>query len=182
MADIIAICFDDEPSAERALSRLTEMQRSHLVELTDAVIVTKSDAGKVRLRQTVNLTATGAASGGIWGTLIGFIFLNPLLGAAAGAASGALVGAFSDYGINDQFMKDTAQSLKPGHAILFFLTRKTTIDKVMPQIGELGGTVLHTSLSEEDERKIREALESEARRRIEAGEPLLGEGEGRSAA
>ena len=44
--------------------------------------VTKDDKGKVKLHQAKNLTALGAVSGGLWGTLIGLIFLNPLLGAA----------------------------------------------------------------------------------------------------
>ena len=39
----------------------------------------------VKLSQPVNMTAAGAASGGMWGALIGVLFLNPRLGAAMGA-------------------------------------------------------------------------------------------------
>lgn len=173
MADIIAVCFDDKETAENALQKLVSMQKEHLVELSDAVIVTKDENGKVKLRQSVNMTAAGAASGGLWGTLIGLLFLNPLIGLAAGAATGAIAGAFTDYGINDDFMKSMGDRLTDGSSALFFLTRKTTIDKVMPELGELGGEVFHTSLSNEDEAKLREALEGEARRRVEAGEPLV---------
>jgi len=52
-----------------------------------------------------NLTASGAASEGFWGILIGMIFLNPLIGVAAGAAGGAIGGVLADVGINDDFMK-----------------------------------------------------------------------------
>ena len=38
--------------------------------------------GKIKLHQAINLTAAGAISGGFWGSLIGLIFLNPLLGLA----------------------------------------------------------------------------------------------------
>ena len=55
------------------------------------VVVTKDDKGKVKLYQAQNLTAAGAVSGSFWGTLIGMIFPNPLLGAAIGAGAGALV-------------------------------------------------------------------------------------------
>ena len=58
----------------------------------------------------MNTTAAGAASGAFWGTLVGFLFLMPLVGTAIGAASGALGGKLTDVGINDQFMKDTAAS------------------------------------------------------------------------
>jgi uncharacterized membrane protein len=36
-----------------------------------------------------------------WGSLIGLIFLMPLVGAALGAASGTLGGYLTDLGIND---------------------------------------------------------------------------------
>lgn len=101
--------------------------------------------GGVKLHQPVNLTAVGAASGGMWGALIGMLFLNPLLGAAMGA--GALSGKFTDIGINDQFMKDTAASITPGQAALCVLMRKVTADKV-----------LHTSLSTEQETKLHAAI------------------------
>jgi uncharacterized membrane protein len=36
--------------------------------------------------------------------------------------------------------------------------RKVTADKVVPQMAQFGGTVLSTNLSEEQEKKLREAL------------------------
>src|SRR5258708_3894814 len=83
-----------------------------LIELGDAVIAVKHDDGTVKLNQLINTAAAGALSGGFWGTLVGMIFLMPLLGAAVGAASGALGGALTDYGINDNFMKELAASLQ----------------------------------------------------------------------
>ena len=82
--------------------------------------VTKDAKGKIKLHQTVNLTAAGA-SGGFWGMLIGLMFLNPLLGIAVGASAGAVSGALVDLGINDQFMKDLAATLTPNSSALFVL-------------------------------------------------------------
>jgi uncharacterized membrane protein len=56
------------------------------------VIATKTDSGKIKLNQLMNITAAGAVSGSFWGMLIGLLFLNPLVGAAIGAASGAVGG------------------------------------------------------------------------------------------
>ena len=173
MSDLIAIAFDSKDKAQQALQRAVEMQKSHLLDLGDAVIVTKDENGKVNLQQSINLVAAGAASGGMWGTLIGLLFLNPLLGLAAGAASGALGGYLTDIGIDDNFMKEMGQKLTPGTSALFVLVRKSTPDRVLPELRALGGTVFTTSLSEADERKLREALEGEAKRRIEAGEPIV---------
>ena len=47
------------------------MQREHLIDLEDAVVAIKDDAGKVRLLQAVNLSAVGAVGGTFWGGLIG---------------------------------------------------------------------------------------------------------------
>lgn len=173
MADLIAVSFDSRETAEEALAKLTRMQKQHLVDLADAVIVTKDVDGRVQLKQSINLTAMGAASGGLWGTLIGLLFLNPLLGLAAGAASGALAGYLTDVGIDDRFMKEMGQRLTPGTSALFVLVRRSTPDRVLPELRELGGRVFTTSLSQEDERKLREALESEVRRRIADGEPMV---------
>jgi uncharacterized membrane protein len=52
--------------------------------------VVRDDKGKVHLKQAVNLVAAGAASGSVWGglfgLLLGMMFLNPLLGWLGGAA------------------------------------------------------------------------------------------------
>ena len=120
--------------------------------------VTKDAKGKIKLHQTVNLTAAGAASGGFWGMLIGLMFLNPLLGLAVGASAGAVSGALVDLGINDQFMKDLAATLTPNSSALFILVRKSTPDKVLEEVKGTGGTILKTSLSHEDETKLQAAL------------------------
>ena len=92
--------------------------------------------------------------------MIGLLFLNPLLGAALGAGAGALRGRFTDIGISDQFMKDAAAALAPGHAALCVLVRKLTADKVVPAIATYGGKVLLTSLSTEQETRLQDALKA----------------------
>src|SRR3974377_2354182 len=144
--------------AKNARLKLRKLQSEYLIDLEDAVVAVKDNAGKVKLHQAVNLTAAGAMSGGFWGTLIGLSFLNPILGMAVGAGAGAVSGALSDLGINDQFMKDLAATMTPGSSALFVLVRKATPDKVLEEIKGTGGTVLKTSLSHEDEQKLQAAL------------------------
>ena len=84
--------------------------------------------------------------------------MMPLAGAAIGAASGALGGAFTDVGINDQFMKEAAQHLQSGNAALFVLIRKMTADKVLATLRGEGGTVIRTSFDESKEEALRTAL------------------------
>ena len=158
MADLVVIAFPSEQQAEAVRTRVVELQKEYLIELGDAVVAVKHDDGKVKLNQMFHPAAQGAVSGSFWGLLIGLLFLNPLIGAALGAASGAAAGALTDVGIDDTFMRELAEALKPGDAALFLLIRKMTADKVIEDLQGVGGTVLRTSLDHTKENALRAAL------------------------
>jgi uncharacterized membrane protein len=159
MSDLIVIAYDDEYKADEVLSKLARMQKEHLVDLEDACVVVRNQDGKVKLRQAQNLIAAGALSGSFWGLLVGVLFANPLVGILVGAGAGAASGALSDIGIDDDFMRGLGSSIEPGTSALFVLVRKATPDKVLPEIQEFGGEVLKTSLSDEDEKRLQDALD-----------------------
>lgn len=158
MSDLVVIAFPSEAKAEEVRQRILQLQKEYLIEVGDAAIAVKQPDGTIRLNQLMNTTAAGAASGALWGTLIGLIFLMPLAGAALGAASGALGGWLADVGVNDAFMKEVAASIQPGNAALFLLIRKMTTDKVLDDLKGIGGTVLRTSFDHTKEEALRAAL------------------------
>ena len=166
MAELVAVAFDSVTEAEQALAELRRLQKEYLIDLEDAVIAVRRPNGEVDLRQGVNLVGIGAASGGLWGslwgTLVGMLFLNPLvgfaLGTAIGAGTGALAGKLSDYGINDDFMKELSKTLKPDSSALFILIRKVQPEKVLNELSRFRGHVLRTSLSPEQEARLQAAL------------------------
>jgi len=158
MSTLVVIEYDDMYKAEETRLLLRKMHKDYLIDMEDAVVAVKDQQGKVKLHQAVNLAAAGALSGGFWGSLIGLIFLNPLLGLAVGAGAGAVSGALTDVGINDNFMKDLARGLTPGSSALFVLVRKVTPDKVLEEIRGTGSKILKTSLTHEDEAKLQAAL------------------------
>lgn len=158
MSHLVVIGYEDEHKAEEMRITLLKLQREYLIDLEDAVVAVKKADGKVKLNQAVNLTAMGAAQGTFWGLLIGAIFLSPFLGAAVGASSGAISGALSDMGINDNFMKQIAETLKPGTSALFILVKSSTPDKVAEHIQGTGGKLIKTSLTHEDEDKLQAVL------------------------
>jgi len=158
MSTLVVIGYDDRFKAEEVRLRLMKLQQEYLIDLEDAVVAVKDEKGKVKLHQAVNLTTAGAVAGGFWGSLVGLIFLNPILGLAVGATTGAVSGALTDVGIDDKFMKELAETLAPGSSALFVLVRKATPDKVLEEIKGTGGKVLKTSLSHDDETKLQAAL------------------------
>jgi uncharacterized membrane protein len=159
MSDLVVIGFDNEHTAFEMRAGLAKLQKEYLIEMEDVVVVTKDDKDKVKLHQAVNLTTAGAVGGAFWGTLIGMIFLNPLLGAAIGAGAGALSGKLHDIGISDNFMKELAETFKPGSSALFVLVRKATPDKVLDQLKGFKGKILKTSLTADKEEELRKVLE-----------------------
>jgi uncharacterized membrane protein len=167
MSDLIVASFKGEDTADQVLNKLRELQKEHLIDLEDACVVVRHQNGKIRLKQAINLVGTGAlggaAWGGLFGSLVGLLFLNPLLGfvtgAAFGAGAGALSGALSDYGIDDDFIRKIGQNLEPGTSALFILVRRVNIDKVLPELRPYNPKILHTSLTPEQEERLRKALE-----------------------
>lgn len=159
MSDLVFIAFDNEEKAEEVRKKVLEMQKEYLIEVEDAVIATRDPNGKINLHQMTNTTAQGAMGGALWGMLIGWIFLMPVVGAALGAAGGALGGALTDYGISDDQMRADAQAaLSPGKAGLFLLIKKMTTDKVLEELRGVGGKVIQTSFEHAKDEALKAAL------------------------
>lgn len=158
MSNLIAVGFKDEFTADEVVLKLLKLQQEHLIDLEDAAVVIRDKKGKVRIKQTQELTTTGALSGGFWGLLFGFIFFNPLLGWAVGAVAGGISGALTDIGIDDNFIREVGSTIEPSTSAIFILVRSATPDKVLEDLSKFGGKVLKTSLSKEDETKLKAAM------------------------
>lgn len=177
MADLIVVGFDDPHEADRVLTQLQRMQREYLIDLEDAVVAIRQPDGKVRLKQSYNMVGTGAASvglsGALWGTLVGLLFLNPLagmaVGAAVGAGAGALSGSLMDYGIDDNFIRELSDTLKPDTSAIFVLVRKVQAEKVLSELSDVRGRVLRSSLSPDQEKRLQEALMQVSKDQASAG-------------
>ncbi|HEY7346800.1 MAG TPA: DUF1269 domain-containing protein [Ktedonobacterales bacterium] len=159
MSNLIAITYPDEYRAAEVMATLRRLSGAYLIDLEDAVYVTKDAQSKIKLYQSRNLTGEAAGAGALWGALIGLIFFMPIAGAAIGAGMGALAGKFSDYGIDDNFVKQLGQNMPPNSSAIFVLVRKATPDKVLPEVSKYGGTIIQTSLPKEAEERLQAALE-----------------------
>jgi uncharacterized membrane protein len=158
MSTLIAIAYPDRDTAEKVRQELIEAASEHLVQLEDCVVVSREPDGKVKVHQAVSTTAAGAAGGAMWGGLIGLLFLAPVVGMAIGAASGALGGKMADVGVNDDFLKRLGAQLSDNGAALIVLGRTDAGDKLLDRVSGYGGELIQTSLAEEQEAHIREAL------------------------
>ena len=161
MSNLIVFTFDNETEAERMRDALVGMQKQHLLTLEDAAVVVRKQDGKVKVKQATSLVGAGALGGAFWGSLIGLLFWAPWLGLAIGAATGALAGGLSDVGVDDKFIKEVGDNIEPGHSALFLLVVEATADKVLEGLQGFNPQVYQTSLSEEDDARLRAAFGSE---------------------
>ncbi|GAA1520967.1 DUF1269 domain-containing protein [Kribbella lupini] len=159
MTHLVVLGLDSREDAEKVIQLTEELAKQALLQREDAAIAYKDEKGKVRIQQTMSLTGAAAASGALWGTLIGLIFLNPIAGLAVGAASGAMAGKLTDVGINDQMIKEVGQQLQEGKAAVFLLARSATVDRVVDALKPYGPTVIQTNLSKEREDELVQALQ-----------------------
>jgi uncharacterized membrane protein len=157
MSDLIAIAYPDVDTARKVAGRIGEAAKGKLLDVDDLVIIERRADGKIKLHQP-SLAGAGALGGAAWGGLIGLLFLVPVFGMAVGAATGAVAGAMTDAGVDDDFMKDLGSQLQPGTAALVGLVRNVNKDKLLEDV-QVPGTLIHSSLSDEADAQLREALE-----------------------
>ena len=158
MSNLVVLAFDAEDGAPRTLTEVEKLQNENLMHVEDAAVAVRHMSGKVKVKQANNLASAGALGGAFWGMLFGLLFFVPFLGMAVGAATGALFGKAADLGINDNFIREVSESVQPGNSALFLLVSEAQTDKVIDRLKPFGGKVIHTSLSREEEKQLKEAF------------------------
>ncbi|NJK37954.1 MAG: DUF1269 domain-containing protein [Oscillatoriales cyanobacterium RM2_1_1] len=162
MTNLTVWKFNTPDGAKQAADKLAELQKQHLIEIVDAAIISwEPGKKKPKTRQALDMPGLGALDGAFWGMLFGLIFFIPIFGMAVGALSGTLAGHFSDYGINDSFIKDVRAKVTEGTSALFLMSEKATIDKVLDAFKGEQIELVQSNLSTEQEAKLREHFATE---------------------
>jgi uncharacterized membrane protein len=162
MATLSVLKFPTADGAQQMESTLLNLQKQHLIEVQDAAIVTWPQGKKQpKTQQLHSLAGQGALMGAFWGMLFGLIFFIPFFGLAVGAAMGALSGKFADYGIDDNFIKQTRAKVTEGTSALFLLTSGAVEDKVVAALKGQTFEILSTNLPKEKEDALRAAFGAE---------------------
>ncbi|MGH2588716.1 MAG: DUF1269 domain-containing protein [Dehalococcoidia bacterium] len=158
MSTLVAIVYPDEGTAAKVMDDLGGMEKSYLVNLQSAVYATKDPDGKVQVHGVQHLTGVEAAWGAFWGLLFGILFFVPIFGILVGAGMGALFGHFTKIGLDDKFVHGLSDKMTPNSSAVFLLVKDMTTDRVVSELSKFGGEVLQTSLPEDTEKKLQEAL------------------------
>jgi uncharacterized membrane protein len=159
MAELIAIGYDDEATALQAMEEVQNLREELILETDAVAAIQRHPDGKYQVTTNHGPSTGGGATWGMfWGLLFGLLFFIPVFGMAVGAGLGALFGHLEKSTIDKEFQAQVRDMVKPGTSALFLVIEKATPDKAVAAMQKFGGTVLKTSLSEADTKKLQDAL------------------------
>ncbi|HTT27276.1 MAG TPA: DUF1269 domain-containing protein [Solirubrobacteraceae bacterium] len=164
MATLVAIGYPDQGTAEQARATVRELEADLVIQAEQVASISRDLEGKYHVQTSHGGASAGGGAwwGGFWGFLFGLLFFIPFAGLALGAGMGALFGHFGQKGIDKAFQEQVREYLKPGTSALFMVIDQVTPDKAIAALQQYGGTVIRTSLSDEDTKKLEEALQPPA--------------------
>ena len=156
MSQLVAITFAGEADARAALGSIRALEREGQIGLEDTAVVTKDAEGQVEVKnEMASCTETGIAVGAVLGSLLWVVFP---VGAIVGGAIGGLIGRAAAPGIDGTFVKEVEDGLAPGGSALFLLVKSGSPGLLIAAMRQYEGTVVQTSLDEEEEAALRESL------------------------
>ena len=164
MATLVAIGYPDQGVAEKARQTVQELESELIIQADQVAAISRDLDGKYHVHTTHGGASAGGGAwwGGFWGLLFGMLFFIPFAGLALGAGMGALFGHLGEKGIDKAFQQQVRDYVKPGTSALFVVIEQATPDKAIAALRQYGGTVIKTSLSEEDTKKLQASLQPSA--------------------
>ncbi len=132
----IVVKYPGKDTADGALKAVLGLAKEKVVKLRDAVAITKTDKGKIKLHQTKD---DPAAKGLLKGGGIGVIFallLGPAGWIVAGAALGGAFATF-DRGIKNKLLKELGEKMTPEQSALAVLVQDADWETALGRMADL---------------------------------------------
>lgn len=160
-SEIVALMFEGRDTAKGMLENFLRMQDDGDIVLEDTVVVSRGVSDQVEIKQTQSETGKYSLRGSGVGLLAGILLGGPIGGLVGGAAVGAIAGKMKDVGIDDKFIKDTSEALAPNTSAIFLMVKEANAEAVLKLLKPFKAVVLSSTLSEENEAKLRNVLDKE---------------------
>jgi uncharacterized membrane protein len=139
----IVVKYPQKDTADAALKAVLGLAKEKVVKLRDAVVITKTEAGKIKLHQTKDdPTSKGLLKGGGIGVIFALLF-GPAGWIVAGAALGGAFATF-DRGIKNKLLKELGEKMTPAESAMAVLVEEADWEKALGRMADLNlkGTVL----------------------------------------
>src|SRR5262245_18026632 len=92
MADLIAIGYPDETTADAAAEEARRLAKDLIIQPDAIAVIIRDKDGGYHVHTDHHPVGAGATWGLFWAFLFGLLFFVPVLGLAIGAGLGALMG------------------------------------------------------------------------------------------
>jgi uncharacterized membrane protein len=162
MANVHALLFEEMNGADNFYAALESMAEEGMVTIVDAVIAVRNIGKEVEVRQmTDKKTGRYAAGGGGVGFLAGMLLGGPILGLAAGAGIGAITARMKDEGLDDDFVKNIVDGIRPETSILFLMTEDGDPERINEALRPFKATLLTSNLPSDRQAELEELLKRE---------------------
>jgi uncharacterized membrane protein len=174
----IVVKYPKRETAEAALSVVLQLAKQKVVKLKDAVAITKTEKGKIKLHQTKDDPAgKGFLKGGLIGLIFAVIF-GPAGWLVAGAALGTAFAMF-DRGIKNKLLKELGQEMSPDESALAVLVEQADWETLYDQMGVqyFLGEIVVSELVEEHLEEVEKLTENKTAVASVPEELELGESE-----
>jgi uncharacterized membrane protein len=161
MSELFVTVFDTPSGAAQLKAELAKLRSAGQLETRESNLVTRDADGQLHLHHPTNIPLWQAVGGGVWGLLLGAVFLSPVAGAAVGAGVGALAGRERGAGIDPAFLEQIGETLQPGGSALCLWIDHVDEAALMDAAAKLGtgGTVIRSPLGTSQEARLQEMLD-----------------------
>ncbi len=158
----IVVKYPQPDTAEAALGTVLEIAKEKVVKLKDAVAITKTEKGKIKLHQTTDDPAgKGFLKGGLIGLLFALLF-GPAGWIVAGAALGTAFSMF-DRGIKNKLLKELGEDMTSDESALAVLIVEADWDTLNARMdAKYSGEVVVQQMVEEHLDEAEELVDNEA--------------------
>jgi uncharacterized membrane protein len=147
---VIAVSFEDDGNAYKAMTLLEELASQHRIDVQEAVVVARHEDGQVVAMDRVESSSLPAtATGGVLGLLVGII--GGPLGVLVGGTYGLVVGSLFDIydaDVSDSALATISSSVKVGHTALLAVIDEPSTEIVDAAMSDVGGTVVRRPLAD----------------------------------
>ena len=178
MSELVAFVFRDQFRAPEVLNELRRREWAWVRDLDEAVTVTLNEQGKARVQLSVDpLTCQGGGWARLWGSLLSATLFQPMTEVMVAATTGLVLTPNgrhrrtpeNNYSLESEwwckslasssnFKRDVAALMAPNGSAIFMLFRSQNAATVLKQLRNYGDTLVHTTLSTEQDEKLQEML------------------------
>ena len=132
----IVVKYPQQATAEAALQAVKQLAKEKVVKLRDAVVITKTEKGKIKLHQTKDdSTSKGLIKGGGIGVIFA-VLLGPAGWIVAGAAAGGAL-ATLDRGIKNKLLKELGENMTPEQSAMAVLVEEADWETALGRMADL---------------------------------------------